>query len=58
MLKICLFVAIFEPGDAYKGDAYKKKRVHDNRYEMGKNKIVLRTHISQDQPTKCFEILK
>ena len=24
MLKICLFFAIFEPHDAYKGDAYKK----------------------------------
>ena len=23
MLKICLFFAIFEPRDAYKGDAYK-----------------------------------
>ena len=30
MLKICLFFATFEPGDAYKGDAYKKKNVYYN----------------------------
>ena len=27
MLKICLFFAIFEPRDAYEGDAYKKNPV-------------------------------
>ena len=25
VLKICLFFAIYEPRDAYKGDAYRKK---------------------------------
>ena len=42
ILKICLFFAIFEPGDAYKGDAYKKTNVYLGQ-DQGQSSKLLQT---------------